>query len=81
MNNQSPLLIANNSELRWSGMLSYREGRIIDRMQQRGLLCGYFELRILEERVNASYFGISTVAQRTSLELSIANSSVGSAPP
>jgi alkaline phosphatase D len=37
---------------------------------------GYFELHITEEQVDARFFGVPTVAERTPYELSIANFTV-----
>ncbi|KAK4569486.1 hypothetical protein LTR86_003249 [Recurvomyces mirabilis] len=59
-NNQSSLLVRDNSELQWN----------------EGYYRGYFELQITKNRVDAEYFGLPTVATRNPLEISLANFSV-----
>ena len=59
-NNASQYLIADNRELQWSE-LYYR---------------GYFELHIGHDAVNASYFGMPTIINRNSNEISLANFTV-----
>ncbi len=59
-NNASKYLTQYNRELQWSEIY-YR---------------GYFELHIGQEEVNASYFGMPTLINRNSLEISLANFTV-----
>ena len=59
-NNASQQLIQANRELQWSE-LYYR---------------GYFELQISQDSVNASYFGMPTIVNRNSDEISLANFTV-----
>lgn len=59
-NNQSSFLVADNRELQWSE-LYYR---------------GYFELHISHGSVNASFFGMPTLLNRNSNEISLANFTV-----
>lgn len=59
-NNQSSLLVKDNSELQWN----------------EGYYRGYFELQVGYDAVHASYFGMPTVATRNPLEISLANFTV-----
>ncbi|KAJ9659998.1 hypothetical protein H2201_007103 [Coniosporium apollinis] len=59
-NNQSRLLVRDNSELQWS----------------EGYYRGYTELQISPDSINASYFGCPSVATRNPYEISLANFTV-----
>lgn len=59
-NNQSASLVRDNTELQWN----------------EGYYRGYFELQISKSAINASYFGMPTVATRNPLEISLGNFSV-----
>jgi alkaline phosphatase D len=59
-NNYSSLLTAANRELQWQD-LYYR---------------GYYEISVSKEAVNASFFGMPTIATRNGYEISLANFTV-----
>ena len=59
-NSQAESLIADNPELQWT----------------EGYFRGYFEMHVSAAKIDARFFGVPTVAERTSLELSMANFTV-----